>query len=895
MRGVSTLFCSHVTQTGGRPTHDTRQQNYLSMTRLISAAIAAALLVATAQAQTTPAPAQTPPAQTQPPSTQAQPAQPEPGKSRLKPGMILENPGSGRITDRPLNQPAPSATPPKPTSSDPLAGLKVERFEVTGNTSVASDTIRVYLGVVPGEPYDPASIQRNFLNLWQTGLFDDISVDSDRVDAGVLVKVTVKERPRIGSVEYRGNKDLATNKITEALEKDKIDLHVGSTLDQTLINRAAESIKHAYVENGYEDPSVAASTEELTGDATEKKIVFNINEGVKAKVSAIEFSGNKHFTSRRLRSVMKEVKTNNIISWIRKKNLYIPSKLDEDLENLKNYYEDYGYFNVRFDDPQIVTLGKNTKKPHVKILITVHEGTVYRMGDVAISGNTVFTNQQIIGDWPVKKGEVIRRKPIQDRLDAFGDAYRIRGYIYSYVNPEYVQKDNNIIDVKVQVFEGDQFHLGRLEFTGNTNTKDKVLRREIFLQEGQIMDMETFKQSLYKLGQLGYFKVTDNPDLKVNQDKKTVDVTVKGNEEGKNDVQFGGGYSEGGGAFVQAQFQTRNFLGEGENLGLSFQQGTRTHLFSISYADPWFLDTPNSLGASIYNSDTRLPASVGYESRTKGGSISYGYRLRRFDSLSFVLGHALSKVHYEFTTAPDANGNIPVATITDYSFRTSTIVPAYQFNSLDNPFDTTRGSKYSLALAYSGGLLGGTVHEFKPTINFTRFFKLSRKSTVSFNLETGRIFPLDKNCSNTYEEWVAKNNTLCVPETERFLVGGEYSIRGFKFGTLGPTETIAGVSRPAGGYKYHVANLEYIFHINDPLRLVFFVDAGQGYGYHDPWKLSQTRYSAGTELRIFLPVFQFPLRFIYAFNVRPQRSCSSTITTNCDQFESFQFTIGNTY
>src|SRR5260370_4678699 len=143
------------------------------------------------------------------------------------------------------------------------------------------------------------------------------------------------------------------------------------------------------------------------------------------------------------------------------------------------------------------------------------------------------------------------------------------------------------------VYEGDQFRLGRLEFEGNNTTKDKVVRREIFIEEGQIMDMETFKQSLYKLGQLGYFKVTDNPDFKVNQEKKTVDITVKGNEEGKNDIQFGGGYSEGGGFFVQSQFSKRKLRDEGENLGLSFQTGSRTHLLSPSYTYPCVLDTPN--------------------------------------------------------------------------------------------------------------------------------------------------------------------------------------------------------------------------------------------------------------------------------------------------------------
>jgi len=543
-------------------------------------------------------------------------SQPEPqNPQKPKPGTIVPRPESGRI----VSEPTPVPTAPT-TSTGVLTGQPIERFEAVGNTSVASDTIRVYLGIVPGEPYNPDLIQKNFLNLWQTGLFDDIRIEADRGERGVIVRVIVKERPRIGSVEYRGNKELNASKINEALEKEKIDLHVGNTIEQTLVQRAAEAIKRAYAENGFEGVTVDPTTENML-EPGEKKIVFNVNEGIKATVSRIDFVGNKRFSSRRLRGQMKEVKPNNIISWIRKKNLYIPSKLDEDLENVKNYYMDYGYTNVSFGEPQITTI-KAGKKSRVKIAIPVKEGTVHTFGEVEVSGNTVFTKDQIIGNFPLKKGEIIRRKGIQNRIDAFSDAYRARGYIYSYINPEYVERDNNVTDVHIQVFEGDQFRLGRLEFQGNNTTKDKVLRREIFLEEGAIMDMETFKQSLYKLGQLGYFKVTDNPDFKVNQEKKTVDITVKGSEEGKNDIQFGGGYSEGTGFFVQTQFSTRNFLGEGENLGLSFQTGNRLHFFSLSYADPWFLDTPNSLGVSLFNRTTNYRLSFGYQELSKGGSIA---------------------------------------------------------------------------------------------------------------------------------------------------------------------------------------------------------------------------------------------------------------------------------
>ena len=802
---------------------------------------------------------------------------PTPERPKPRPGTILETPAQGRITDAPA--PQKPATP----ATGALAGQSVERFEVVGNASVASDTIRVYLGISPGDPYNPDAIRKNFSNLWQTGLFDDIKIEAERGDTGVVVRAIVKERPRISSVEYRGNKELNAEKIQDALERDKIDLHVGNTIEQTLIRRAAESIKKAYTEGGFEGVSVDALTEDL-GEAGEKKIVFVINEGVKAKVAAIDFVGNQRFSDRRLRGEMKEVKKHNLVTWIRKKNLYIPSKLDEDLEHIKNFYQDHGYQDVSFGDPQIKTV-----KKRVRITIPVKEGEVHTFGDVSVSGNTVFTNEQIIGNWPLKKGETLRRKPMQARLDAFDEAYRMRGYIYGYIDPEYIDKGNNVVDVNLRVYEGEQFRLGRLEFEGNTTTKDKVLRREIFLEEGHIMDMETFKQSLYKLGQLGYFKVTENPDFKVNAESKTVDITVKGIEEGKNDVQFGGGYSEGGGFFMQAQFATRNFLGEGENFSLGYQRGQRTNYFNISYADPWFMDTPNSLGVSLYNRETVLPSAFGYEQRGKGGTIAYGYRLRRFDSLSMIYGYERAHSVYQTVETPDPNGNIPVPSITDLEFTTSSIAPAYRFDSRDNPYDTTRGARMSLSLAYSGGPLGGTIDMFKPTIGMTKFFRLSRRSAFSVNMEGGYILPFgdDKDCAYSYDDLNKHTTELCIPPAERFLVGGESSVRGFRYGTLGPYENYPNYGpRPAGGYKYHTYNFEYVYRVNDPLRLVLFGDAGKAYGYRENFDFSKLRYSFGAEMRVFLPVFQFPLRFIYAINPSEEDG---------DDFEGFQFTIGNTF
>jgi outer membrane protein insertion porin family len=288
----------------------------------------------------------------------------------------------------------------------------------------------------------------------------------------------------------------------------------------------------------------------------------------------------------------------------------------------------------------------------------------------------------------------------------------------------------------------------------------------------------------------------------------------------------------------------------------------------------------------VYNRDTVYPANYGFEARSRGGSLAYGYRLGRFDSLSMMYGLERTRQHYEFTATPDVNGNIPVSTVADYTFTMSSVGPSYNYNSFDNPFDTMRGSRLALSAAYAGGPLGGSIHLLKPVVNATHFFKLSRKSSISLNGEWGYIVPIDKNCSHTYAERDETGKTLCVPEVERFTVGGEFSVRGFQTGTLGPQETLGVNTGPVGAYAMQVYNADYIYKINDPLRFVIWADAGYGYGYKQPFDFSKLRYSTGLELRIFLPVFQFPLRFIYAFN--PQKKPG-------DHFQGFQFTIGSGY
>lgn len=768
----------------------------------------------------------------------------------------------------------------------PQPGDLIERVDIVGNTSVASDTIRVYLGLAPGQPYLPDQIQRNFDNLWQTGLFDDIRIEAVRSEAGgVIVQVTVAERPRIGAVEFRGNKELTVAKIQEALDIADIDVHIGSTVEQTLIRRAAEAISTAYAEGGFEGVSVVPSLEDMISP-NEKRVVFQIDEGIKARIADIDFVGNERFSDRRLRGVMKEIKESNLYTRLRKRDLYIPSKLEAELENVRNLYRDHGYKDVAIGEVEIGTT--EGRKPRVTLEIPITEGDVHTFGEVSIEGNEVFEDDMIIGNWPLEAGDTLSRAPIQDRIEFFEELYRRRGYIYAYINPEYTERENNVVDVKINVFEGDQFRLGRLEFVGNTATRDKVLRREIYLHEGDILDMETFKASIYKLGQLGYFKVTENPDFRVNPETKTVDITISGQEEGRNEVQFGGGYSETYGFFGQFQFSTRNLLGSGTGLGIAYQRGRRQDFFSFNYSNPWFLDRPQSFGVSLFSRASNYPESVGFDTEGVGGSLAYGFRTGRYQSMSFIYSYEDRKDRYELVEAPDENGNVPLPDISDFAFVTSALIPSYRYDSRDNPFDTMRGTRGSLALSYAGGPLGGTLNFVKPVANYARFFPLSRRSAVSFNVEAGIIIPFDESdgCVDTFAEQSGTTLPLCVPLSERFRVGGESSVRGFQFSSIGPRETFRGQQTFVGGHKFNVFNLEYVYRVNDPLRLVLFADAGNAYGRDEDWDVTDLRYSMGAEMRLFLPVFQFPLRFIYSFNPDERDG---------DRFEAFQFSVGNTF
>jgi outer membrane protein insertion porin family len=482
-------------------------------------------------------------------------------------------------------------------------------------------------------------------------------------------------------------------------------------------------------------------------------------------------------------------------------------------------------------------------------------------------------------------------------METVRKSYHNAGYVYAYTNETWSRREGEerIVDVAVDIFEGDRFNLGRLEFVGNTTTRDKVLRREFRVSEGQPMNMGLFEASVYKVNALGYWKLEEEPlEFDFDDENKRVNVKVKGNEVGRNDIQFGAGYSELDGFFVQGQFNTRNFLGRGNSLGVSLQLGKRTDLYSLSYTEPYFLDRRILLGGSIFRNaiDYSQAGFSSYQRETTGLTMSMGLGVGPFASVSGVIAFQDDLARYLTSNSgrvgdPTAGHNRPVdippvggatyeRAFEEFSGRTHSLTPIYSKDSRDDPFQPSRGQALQFRLRLAGGILGGDYDYVRPELNFTQLHRLAKKSIVAYHAEVGQFLVY---------------NQSEIPLYERYRMGGDRSLRGLPYYSVLPrTEEGEYFSTPGGsrigGDRYWQVNLEYQFLIGGPVRLVYFIDMGNTYVAQQGWDFSLWRRTTGLEMRIFLPIFQAPIRFIYGYNLDPYP----------DEKESdFQFSIGTTF
>ena len=821
------------------------------------------------------------------------------------PTRPAESPFSGTRPESPLSGAIPKpemSLSPAPAQAAPSAAKpKIAQIVVRGGKTTASETVGFYLGVKVGDPYDDEQIKRNFSKLWDSGLFEDVTLEKETTPAGVVLVAIVVERPTVSDLEFRGNKKLTTSQLKDKLKEGKAEIRVGAPVSLRDVAKAKTVLLDAYKAEGFRSVVIDATTENVTD--LQRRIVFLVDEGDKIKIESIKFTGNTVFGQTRLRYAISKTKQAHWWRFFDSKSTYNQSGYEEDVESLRKIYQDVGYKDVVIKDPILDVFVTNPKEKRrekvnrrVRITIPIVEGDKFFFGKVTVEGSTVFRPEQLERFFPYKAGKPMSRALIADGVKAIDSVYRSRGYIYVFMNPENTEKPNHVVDVAVKVTEGDQYRLGRIEFTGNKTTRDKVLRRELQVFEGDIMDMETFKRSLFKVTQLGYFKIEEDPDFRVNPDKKSVDVSIKGTDTNRNEVQFGAGYSQLDGLFGQFQFNTRNFLGRGDTLGVQFQRGNRSNFFDVSFAEPWFLDQRMSIGGSIFNRTLDYSdVAGGLDQKSKGANFSLGYGLGIFDVASIFYGYTDTQSTYQVypPPPPPGGGSVPVAFAT-YAGKTSAVTPGYRYDSRNDPFDPNRGTKVGASVSVAGGPFGGNFSYYKISANATRYIPFGKKGNFALNIDLGLL--------KAYHGAQDPNEITSdsrIPLFERYRIGGDRSVRGFKYGSIYPVDSqdrafFTSSGALLGGNRFLVFNFEYVYALAGPLKLAAFFDAGNA--WLEGQSITGMRTSTGLEMRVFLPIFQAPLRFIYGINLKPKdlKDAAGTIIQT-ESKTDFQFSIGTTF
>jgi len=751
----------------------------------------------------------------------------------------------------------------------------IEKIEIIGNDKVTRETVLYYLSSKEGDLYDEDSLRRDFRVLWSTGFFANIRMEADPGENGKILRIIVEENPILKEIAFRTGKALKEDDIVNKLkEKDEYILPY-SYYSPYKIQRVKQTIESLLSEKGLTGGEINANIDRK--GKNEVGIIFQVKEGSRIKVAEVIFEGSPKLHDQALLGAMKENKRHGFLSWITGKDTFKENKLSEDLANLKKKLQESGYMEASIGEPRIEETARRTillKKQKMKrIVIPVQAGERYSVGDVKVEGNKLISSEYLRSLLKFKEGDVYSARVREKAVEKIGELYRNFGYLYAQVIPaESLDPKGKRVHVTLTIYEGEVAYLNRLEFKGNTYTKDKALRREVLLREGDRFSLELFKNSVLRLKQLGLVEVEKEPDIKPDPDDPTkIDVTLNIKELQRNNIQFSAGYSGYEGAFISMSYSTVNFLGMGENLEVMAQYGKRVKNYLFSFTEPYFLDLPLNVGLSMYNRYFYYPGL--YSQQSRGINYNFGFRIKGFWKSNLTYGFE----YLDIGAAPEEDeeetyvynpyyyggtygyGNYYVGSLSTVIYR----------STVDSPLTPSRGTMYLVGCKVSGGILGGEISLIKPQFEWTFYHPIVRNHSIGLHVDYQFIKPI-------------KGSE--VPFWERFYLGGERSIRGYEIYSIGPRDD-EGVIR--GGEKSLVFNAEYIIPVGGPLYSIFFCDVGNAFAQDKNISFRDLYSSSGLEMRIFVPALRVPLRLIFAYNSR-------TINASDSHF-AFRFAIGTSF
>jgi outer membrane protein insertion porin family len=734
-------------------------------------------------------------------------------------------------------QDAPQSAP-APANGQPVA--VVERIEFFGNRRIRTDTLKARIFSREGDPYNEDTLRRDFQALWNTQFFEDVKLQvedsSDRPDGKIII-FNVKERPQIRRIRYEGNKSVSESDILDRFKERKVGLSVESPFDPTKIKKAEVVLKELEGEHGHQFATVTPQYERIAS-SNAVILVFKIDEGPKVKVGTIKFVGNKSFSDRKLLRAMKHDRPYGIPLYFWDipvmAKTYDREKLNEDLEvGIRGLYQDNGFFrvvvapngpilqNVDVKNSGVTIPGVRPKTGKaVNITIPIEEGEQYRMGTLKIVSSDPdkalsLKVEPLKSIFPMKEGDILNVDKLRKAIKNYGDAYGQYGFIDFTAEPDFdIDDAAKKINLTLRFDEQKQYYVRRINFSGNTTTRDKVIRRELLIDEGQLFNKRYWDISILRLNQLNYFdKIEADKAVELQKNSKdgTVDINLKLKEKGKQSIGLQGGVSGLSGGFIGLTYQTNNFLGLGETLTFSAQFGEIQRTLQFGFTQPYLFDRPISSGFTIFSSKynfnqarqeaqlTGQQVSVNpqyiqnYDQDSTGFTTYMSYPMKRFSfarlGVSYGLTHTnitafnaastllFEQLQFRAIAGPSAlNGII-----------TSSITPSISYNTIDNPINATKGKSIFYSFAFTGGPLGGNVKTIANVFDVKYFHPVyHRRNAIGLHFGTA---------------YITGYGGGEVPPFNRYYMGGENDLRGFDIRSISPVVFIPVVTQQTMFYR----------------------------------------------------------------------------------------------
>jgi outer membrane protein insertion porin family len=730
--------------------------------------------------------------------------------------------------------------PPPPAASQQV----VEDVVFTGNRRNRREDLLFWVQTRQGDVYNEDQVKRDFLTLMNLGFFSRTEsrvLTEQGPRGGIIVTFEVKELPIIRDLQFEGLKSVPESDVLKAFRERRVGIQKENVSDPVKLNNAVRVLKELLASKGHPNATVEVRRDEVS--ATSEAVTFVIKENERVRVVEVQFEGNQHFSDGELRGAMRYVKEAGLITRFQGKDILDREKLDVDLKLVRNHMASKGYLQARVGEPRIEGLGErrtgfpvlplpllSSTDEALRITVPITEGKLYRLGDVKIEGNSIFSEQVIRGVIGLQKGDVASGERIYKGL--FEDLKKIygnSGFIQYSADAEPTFKDNpananeGIADYIITIDEGKQFTLRRLEFQGNTFTRDNVLRREFVLNEGDIYNQQYVEYSVLRLNQLGFFDPIDKErdiDFRQDEERGEVDVNVKVAERGRQQVSFNGGISGIGGSFFGLDYSTNNLLGRGESLSFNLAAGNRQSSIVFSFTEPYVRNRPITAGFSIFAQSLKffgegtflsqnaaaLQGISGstvdflntneanlFTQRTEGASLFVSAPLTEFyKKRPFTLSTRVGLTYsFSRTSIKDPAVNADTANPQNFIpviFRqpniiTSRLTPTVVYDSRDmRGVDAVNGQQFALSLAFAG--LGGDVRTYEPTATYQRFFPIRHKrakipEVFGFRLLAGHVASFATSSKVRQAQESSLSFVDGVPVYERFFLGDEFTLRGY--------------------------------------------------------------------------------------------------------------------